>query len=170
MLPEDETVKQAETLVINNPMFKKEQQMSDDSWRQLVAIISSSLSCSCFGGVGPCLASKTAAALQRWKSTAESLKGPFLGACCTELRLAAGTNLYLSFLIKRHCSLTPGSSNINIITHIWAISGLLSNPFQGPPKVIKAHLMTKYSSWLSNLIFKTLLYSQLPSYHVKQMS
>ena len=165
MLPEEETVKQAETLVINIPMFEKEQQMSDDSWRQLVAIISSSLSCSYCScrGVGPCQASKTAAALQRWKSTAESLKGPFLGAAL--LRRAAGTNLYLSFLIKRHWSLTPGSSNINIITHIWAISGLLSNPFQGPPKVIKAHLMTKYSSWASNLILKTLLYSQLPSYH-----
>ena len=63
----DETVKEAEPLVINNPMFEKEQQMSDDSWRQLVAIISSSLSCSCCSccGVGPGQASKTAAALQR---------------------------------------------------------------------------------------------------------
>ena len=46
MLPEEETVKQAETLVINIPMFEKG---AADVWWQLVAIISSSLSCSCFG-------------------------------------------------------------------------------------------------------------------------
>ena len=158
--------------------------MSDDSWRQLVAIISSSLSCSCFGVNLEFLMIKNKNELKKgqmsddsWRQSSVAAypaaaaaaveqvpdwlaqllqhckdgnplqnpsKGPFLGAAL--LRRAARTNLNLSFLIKRHCSFTPGSSNINIITHLWAISGLLSTPFQGPPKVIKAHLMTIQSS------------------------